>query len=412
MRKTTLFLFLIILCFSMMNAQVSTLWEKSSAQSNYPTWLGTGSTERGFAFGSIEQEPVSENWEKSQSMANYPTFLSIAHTERGFAYGKVGGNERVYVASRDGGTNLLILDAATGDSLGKLDVTGISGGTFPFNDIEVSDDGIIYVANLVTDATVSPFKVYKYDTEASAPVEVISYNGLNKRFGDKFTVTGSASDNSLAIWVVTVTFNQIVKFTTADNGATFTPNIITLSDGNVGNTPAVIPSGTFQDAMDGGVVSTGSNAIRYFSNGIDDFVVTFNYGADAENLRIVKITNGFASAELVSVTNTLGTLSNSNGVGDVDIRDNGDGTFTLFILATNNGIASYDFDPAAVGSLARIYVPSRLGSQHVVIVDAFIRDSVGTLSTTGLSGGTFLLNDMEVSDDGVIFGAKLLTCWK
>ncbi len=430
MRKTTLFLFLIILCFSMMNAQVSTLWEKSSAQSNYPTWLGTGSTERGFAFGSIEQEPLSKNWEKSQGMSNYPTFLSASSTERGFAYGKVGGNDRVYIVSRDGGTYLWILDAATGDSVGSLNTTGISGGTFPVNDIEVSDDGLIFVANLTTNSTTSPFRVYKYDTEVSAPVEVINYTGLDKRFGDKFSVSGSASDNSLTVWAVTASGDKVVKFTTADNGATFTPTEITLSDGIVGNTPSAFPNaagtelyvnsngftpkrfladGTFQDAVDAGLVSSGSNSIRYFTNGTDDYIVTYNYGASAENLRVLKTTNGFAAAELISVSNSLGSVSNGNGVGDVDVRDNGDGTFTLFILATNNGIASYGFDPAAVGSLARIYVPSRLGSQHVVIVDAVTGDSVGTLSTTGLSGGTFLLNDMEVSDDGVIFGANLTT---
>ena len=430
MRKTTLFLFLLLLCFSMMNAQVTTLWEKSSAQSNYPAWLGTGSTERGFAFGQLEQQPLSKNWEKSQGMSNYPTFLSTSSFERGFAYGKVGGNERVYVVSRDGGTFLWILDAATGDSVGALNTTGISGGAFPANDIEVSDDGLIFVANLTTNSTTSPFRVYKYDTEASAPVEVINYTGLDKRFGDKFSVSGSASDNSLTVWAVTATADKVVKFTTTDNGATFTPTEITLSDGAVGNTPSAFPNaagtelyvnsngftpkrfladGTFQDAVDAGLVSSGSNSIRYFTNGTDDYVVTYNYGSSAENLRVLKTTNGFAAAELISVSNSLGSVSNGNGVGDVDVRDNGDGTFTLFILATNNGLASYNFDPAAVGSLARIYVPSRLGGQHVLVVDAETGDSVKTLSIAGVSGGTFLLNDMEVSDDGIIFGANLTT---
>lgn len=430
MRKTTLFLFSMLLCFTMMNAQVTTLWEKSSAQSNYPTWLGTGSTERGFAFGKLEQQPLTRNWERSQAMGNFPGFLSTAHFERGMAYGLVGGNERVYVVSRDGGNFIYILDAATGDSVGTLNTTGIAGGVYLLNDIEVSDDGIIFLGNLVTDATASPFRIYKYDSEAAAPVEVITYNGINKRFGDKFTVTGSASDNSLTIWAVTASGDQVVKFTTADNGATFTPSTITLSDGATGGTPAMFPNnsgtefyvnsngfgvkryladGTFQDALAGDVVSTGSNAIRYFTDGSDDYVATFSYGAGNENVRIVKATGGLAFGELVSVSPSLGTNGNGNGVGDVDFRDNGDGTFTVFVLGTNNGIGSYDFDPSAVGPLTRIYVPSRLNGQEVAVVDADNGDKVGTLSVSGVSGGVFGLNDIEVSDDGIIFGANLTT---
>ncbi len=55
---------------------------------------------------------------------------------------------RLYVVNRNaafGGKQIFIFNAPTGDSVGMLDTTGISGGTYPVNDVEVSTDGIIFV---------------------------------------------------------------------------------------------------------------------------------------------------------------------------------------------------------------------------------------------------------------------------
>lgn len=104
---------------------------------------------------------VSTLWEKSQTNGNLPSwFSSTANSERGFAYGYVGGFHRLYVV-KNNVPAVVILDAATGDSVGTLDVTGISGGTFKLNDIEVSSDGVIFGCNLTTSASSSAFKVYK-----------------------------------------------------------------------------------------------------------------------------------------------------------------------------------------------------------------------------------------------------------
>src|SRR5438477_11178989 len=80
-------------------------------------------------------------------------FLGTANNERGLAY----GNGHVYLVSRAGGTNVRILDSASGADLGALNVTGVSGGTFAVNNAGVADDGAIYVANLTIQSTTSPF---------------------------------------------------------------------------------------------------------------------------------------------------------------------------------------------------------------------------------------------------------------
>jgi hypothetical protein len=47
----------------------------------------------------------------------------------------------------------------------------------------------------------TPFRVFRWDNEADDPVRVINFSGgSDYRLGDRITVTGSAEDNSVAIW--------------------------------------------------------------------------------------------------------------------------------------------------------------------------------------------------------------------
>ena len=64
---------------------------------------------------------------------------------------------------------------------------------------------------------------------------------------------------------------------------------------------------------------------------------------------------------------------------------------------------------ARVGSQERLYVVSRGGGTSVRILNATTGSDVGTLSTSGISGGTFALNDIESSSDGDLFAANLTT---
>ncbi len=103
MKKFLYSIVLVLFAASIGYSQVTTLWEKSAATSSLTSW-----------------------------------FSPSANTERGLAYGSVGGNDRVYIVSRNGGNFVYIYDAVTGDSVGTLRTDGISGGTFPVNDAEVS----------------------------------------------------------------------------------------------------------------------------------------------------------------------------------------------------------------------------------------------------------------------------------
>jgi len=140
----------------------------------------------------LAQLKLSPVWAKK---AGEVSWLKTDDTTRGIAYNPV--NDHVYVVSRSAGLNVIILNAATGDSLGKLDVTGISGGTISLNMIDVSSDGVIYACNLVTGAN-AEFKVYRWTDENSAPTVAVSWIS-DGRYGDAFAVDGSGTNTKIYV---------------------------------------------------------------------------------------------------------------------------------------------------------------------------------------------------------------------
>ena len=125
-------------------------------------------------------------------------YLGILNDERGMTF----GNGHVYLVSHaavaGSSANIRILDRATGADLGGLNSTGITGGTFAVNNAAIGADGAIYVANLTVQSTTSPFKVYKWTSEAGAPI--VAYTGdaglAGSRFGDDFAGIGSGSERA------------------------------------------------------------------------------------------------------------------------------------------------------------------------------------------------------------------------
>lgn len=302
-------------------------------------------------------------WSFSAAGNNLPSWLSpTASTERGLAYGFINNNHRLYVVSRP---NVLILDAQTGDVVGNLNISGITGGTFTLNDVEVTEDGKIIAANLTTSASTSAFKVYKWDSESSTPQLIIEYSGGAYRLGDKITVVGSWSDNSAVLYAAAANSNRIFKWTMSNGSFNQTPQEIILSDvSNYGTNPSIAPivkgnsnfflnatnilpkyyspTGSLLGTAPSGIVATQSNAIRYFEKGGKKFLVTYQYGAFNENARILDITNGIQNATIYETTPTLGSNANNIGLsGDVAVRYYGKGVFIIYVLATNNGIGAY-----------------------------------------------------------------------
>jgi hypothetical protein len=322
----------------------------------------------------VVKQPLIPLWQRAVSSSNLPTWFGT-DTERGLAYGKTldateALNDRVFVVSRNTGTFVRILDANTGNDVGTLNTTGISGGTFALNDIGVTLDGKIIGCNLTTNASTSAFKLYIWNTEASAPDTLFSYLGDAVRLGDKFTVVGDYSAGTAEIWAASSTTGQHKVYKWTMSGGVFNPapQIISCSDAlttGIGSA-AVCPlpngdfywnangqnarkyqaNGTLIGIIPGTVVATGSNAIRYLGTvGNDEYIVTFAYGSGNNNARVLRIPNGDPTAAvLYGVTPTLGSAANGNGAGDVDFKYNNDLTVDIFVLATNNGVGAYRTD--------------------------------------------------------------------
>lgn len=315
----------------------------------------------------FKPKPLVPFWARTQDAGNFPAYMSTNNLTRGMAYGKVDGKDRLYVVTRSGDHRIVVYNALTGDSVTAIPAPANPVGLFPVNAVDVSDDGIIFVSNMTLDASTAPFTVYRYDNEAATPVVVISYNGFNGRFGDMFSVYGSAADNSLTIYAAASKTDKIIKFTTADHGATFTPTEITIPR-TLGTLPNVAQSadgtlwiksawkplmhlkadGTL-DTVATDIVGNGSSKIKYFRYKDKDqlLVYYYNSAADAgmEKFHIVDVTEGAAKAKIIAFCNSIGNVANINGTGSVDVMPVTEDVFVAFIMGTNNGLAAFTNSP-------------------------------------------------------------------
>jgi hypothetical protein len=154
---------------------------------------------------------------------------------RGLACNPVTGH--LLVPSRSVGSNAVhVLDGTTGVEVGILpfDTNVIKGGTFVINMVGVTDDGVIYVGNLTTDATNAasgPFKLYRWANESAAPTLAYSGDpsytntvGSNpRRFGDTLALRGTGAGTQILLG----TLNQLVGLLTTVDGINFTATKIT-----------------------------------------------------------------------------------------------------------------------------------------------------------------------------------------
>uniref|UniRef100_A0A7V3E878 Secretion system C-terminal sorting domain-containing protein n=1 Tax=Ignavibacterium album TaxID=591197 RepID=A0A7V3E878_9BACT len=322
----------------------------------------------------VVKEPLVPIWQRTVATTNLPTWFGT-DTERGLAFGKTSDgteavNDRVFVVSRSGGVFVRILDAATGNDVGTLNTTGISGGTFALNDIGVTEDGKIIGANLTTNASLTAFKFYIWNNETSVPDTLFTYLGDAVRLGDKFTVVGNYSAGTAEIWAASATTGQHKVYKWTMSGGLFNPvpQVIQCSDNltsaisnaavgplpngdfywnaNGQNARKYQANGTLIGIISTSIVGTGSNAIRYLGTvGSDEYVAVFTYGTGNNNVKVLKIPNGNPTAAvLYGATPTMGAVTNSSGSGDVDFQFNNDLTVNIFALTTNNGLGAYRTD--------------------------------------------------------------------
>lgn len=399
-----------------------------------------------------------------------------ASTERSLAYGVVGGVERLYVPSRSGEAfTIRIIDPNTGEDIDDvvINTAGISGGAVAFNAIAVSDDGKIFVSNLTTDTGASPFKVYMWEDEAADPVVAIEYDGGAHRLGDHIDVVGSVDDGTAVLYAATSGANNVIRWAMKEDSENAGQFVFVESPREFIGLPSIAAWGSPGWALG---VAPGEDS-DFIASGRS---VTFSrlYTNEGANLGYIEWTAGefnqnVGSAEYLRVggasylatyhpTQRRGALVNVNAEppggtwtqryesiygtlpvmgettenthGDITTRVNDDGTVTLFVLGTNNGIGAYTTDesvaePHSVAQARREALGTELTVEVVVgrsmgaftyaqdntggitirqTADSF-RDSVDTgaivpgtrLSVTGVTSefnGLFQVNQGDITE--------------
>ena len=281
------------------------------------------------------------------------TFLQGANTQRGIAYNPT--NNHVYVADRNTGTFIRVLDGDTGALITSLDTTGIAGGTFTINQIDVGGDGAIYVGNLATSAAAN-FKVYRYANEAATPTLAYDAPSGLARTGDTFAVSGSGAGTRLAASGSGGAVGY-AYFTTTD-GLNYTASV---------QNPANAPTGAFRLGLDlvdadtvvgkqtgtpiytadvggaatvGAVNSAGEAPLGTFVGAGLSLLGTVDINSNDVRLYDYSDPSAIAPNFLDLENNTSSFVANPNGAGDVSFGLNG-GLLRVYALNTNNGIQAF-----------------------------------------------------------------------
>lgn len=333
------------------------------------------------------QVTITKNWERSDSLGTRHVWNS-GDNSRGMASGSMGGNERVFVATRSTTgsqvARVIILNAQTGDSISVMNMTGVTGGTHVISDAGITEDGVLLVSNLTTAvSSTSPLKIYKWVNETTAPTVAVQWGPAvaEGRYGDKITVTGKISDGTARIYAVknisgtanikywdmiedsgnpgNYIFNQLPKNLFDVTGLGVLASIGLRTDGgcyykiNGTNIKQYSSNGTLVGGeSSGSVVASSGNNVRYIGddNRGNAVICYFRYSTlvtttsrlGNHKVEFVRVPNNdLANATVIASTPSLGKTANGNGAGGVVVKKLNNNDVELYVLSTNNGVAKY-----------------------------------------------------------------------
>lgn len=379
---------------------------------------------------------------------------------RGGAYNPATDN--ILMATRQLGNRVLVLNSATGDSVGVLNNTNVTGGTFGINEMGVTSDGNIFAANLSAAGT--GLKIYHWPNQSPTTAPRIVFDGTTStltagRYGDSFAVEGNfgsvASPGTVTIYVSGSTNTKIAVFTMARGATTATlARELTIASGlargamsptgdgnlwvNGGGTVASLINGTtgaIISTIGPDLTNTGFQEIHSFSQNFKNFVVVgLRGGSSGSEFEVFDVTDLEKTTKVGTIAG-INSVSNLNGAGFItyDVVKN-----RLFVMGTNNNLTAFRFGQVHVARFApewAVYADenrwfisdnvtrgmtvnpatgnallvSRTGYSEIKVINSANGDSIKALNMTGVVNvnSTFPINIAAATSDGQIFACNL-----
>lgn len=329
----------------------------------------------------FSQVTFNKVWEFSNAGNNLPDYIGTGADCRSMAVGNVDGTDLVAVATRVGGPNVVLLNPATGEKTGNLNMTGVDASgnpSFPINTVEISADGVILGSNLATAAD-QHFKIYAWDKTNVDPVVLLDYTLVAKeRFGDSFMVLGNVKDGSAKLYAVNSDKNNALVMILPMKQDTENKWVFdltqrenyTLPYSGVPTSLDKLPNGNFifgkpgkaqmevkqndtekkMEAVEGHELPGGamsiyvSGPIYITTKGEDVYVGALGYSNDLHCGVVAKITgDDWSKATFAGRTSQLHTGGNLGGTGRIRAREE-EGKLYLYVLETQNGIGKYEMN--------------------------------------------------------------------
>jgi len=340
-----------------------------------------------FFIANVKAQSLTKVWSKLCNGSDFSWFNTSTDNNNvtGIAYNPA--TNKVLVGNRN--NNIYILNASTGAQEGTVTLGGDLGTeAFKFNKIRVTSDGVIYGISLATGAT-SNARIYRWASQTSAPTLCATFT-TTERCGDAFGLSGSGTSTVLyaagAALASGTSNTKIYVFTTNDGTQFFNTSTIDVPSGTgtagqwvnrsvdpIGANPTagvwidmsggparrlnVTGSAPTLTSTVGFTTTTGYNngqvadsycGMRYLAPTGGKKYLAFagaNNAGDGITMKVLDVTSEtevrtLGTDTLWSAPNTPITYNtNGNGTGDVAFKDNGDGSYDIFYVATNNGIA-------------------------------------------------------------------------
>ena len=324
--------------------------------------------------------------------------------------------------------SFMILDAATGDTLGRLDTTGFYTwtGNKVFFKVGVSNDGRIYAANQVTTVKlINPVRIYTWANESAKPVVAFSDSIKGPQLGDALAVTG-ASDTTYVYLGGNATTSPVQVFQISNDSQLVLRKTITVSPASTG-AQSIAPmtsgfgpfwlkkngryaiqfdtTGTPIDTLPTTSLAITATSARYYQLYGRQYIFAYDGNLNPSTARIIDITNGLSSttAYVAALTPSLGAHGNASTYGEALLNP---ADSSMIVLSTDNSIGAYS--TVKVSAIAKNftrgpYVPFAGAADTVTasiinlqkIASAKLRymaapDTVGTLVAMTLTSGDSL----------------------